>query len=158
MPFAAVGALVQMELGWDLLRRVLVGTLTASDALTEESMASHDPSGQCLCIHSVVVEESLRRRGLGSWVLYLRHALRATELSPAGLVLRRVAAGAPGVDGPRHTPAVALREVLHEIAAQHWVPQVDPELVDAAVVHAVYAHKLPVRTVAHDGGHVLDFG
>ena len=39
------------------------GTLTAHDRLDEESMASHDPQGAVLCIHSVVVAPT--RRGCG---------------------------------------------------------------------------------------------
>lgn len=39
------------------------GTLTAHDRLEEESMASHDPQGSVLCIHSVVVAPA--RRGCG---------------------------------------------------------------------------------------------
>ena len=41
------------------------GTLTTGDALTHESMESHEPSGHLLCIHSVVVEEKQRRTGVG---------------------------------------------------------------------------------------------
>jgi len=44
-------------------------TVASGDALTEESMASHDPRGDNLCIHSVVVEQARRRRGIASAML-----------------------------------------------------------------------------------------
>lgn len=34
--------------------------------LTHESMRGHDPAGESLCVHSVVVEAAARRGGLGS--------------------------------------------------------------------------------------------
>lgn len=41
------------------------GTLTTNeDCLTEESMATHEPAGTVLCIHSVVTAEKWRRRGI----------------------------------------------------------------------------------------------
>lgn len=41
-------------------------TLTGSACLTHESMATHDPQGSLLCVHSVCVAEAARRRGVGS--------------------------------------------------------------------------------------------
>ena len=53
----------------------ICGTLTTSKTLTDESMSLHEPSGSRLCIHSVVVEETMRRRGVATWMLnaYMRH-------------------------------------------------------------------------------------
>lgn len=45
------------------------GTLTTSDELTDESMSVHEPAGRMLCIHSVVVDQALRRQGVGSQLL-----------------------------------------------------------------------------------------
>eukprot|EP00635_Sarcinochrysidales_sp_CCMP3193_P007490 CAMPEP_0118910954 /NCGR_PEP_ID=MMETSP1166-20130328/12869_1 /TAXON_ID=1104430 /ORGANISM="Chrysoreinhardia sp, Strain CCMP3193" /LENGTH=440 /DNA_ID=CAMNT_0006850429 /DNA_START=43 /DNA_END=1365 /DNA_ORIENTATION=+ len=42
---------------------------TRCDEFTEEAMATHDPSGRLLAIHSVVVDERYRRRGLASTAL-----------------------------------------------------------------------------------------
>jgi len=40
------------------------GTLSREDKLTHESMSEHIPDGHSLNIHSVVVREDLRRRGI----------------------------------------------------------------------------------------------
>lgn len=45
------------------------GTLTSAGKLTHESMSTHDPDGTLLCIHSVVVESSQRRKGLATRML-----------------------------------------------------------------------------------------
>ncbi|TYZ67034.1 hypothetical protein PybrP1_005971, partial [[Pythium] brassicae (nom. inval.)] len=45
------------------------GTLSASRELEEESMSEHDPLGITLCIHSVVVDATYRRKGLASEML-----------------------------------------------------------------------------------------
>jgi len=42
------------------------GTLAPGEALTEESMFSHDPAGETLCMHSVVTRHDLRRTGIAS--------------------------------------------------------------------------------------------
>ena len=55
------------------LEGFICGTLTCGDTLTEESMSAHDPAGETLCIHSVVVAEERRRLGLGSAMLKARH-------------------------------------------------------------------------------------
>ena len=47
----------------------ICGTLTTSEVLTDESMSEHEPVGKTLCIHSVAVEESLRRKGIALWML-----------------------------------------------------------------------------------------
>ena len=58
-----------------VLRGFICGTLTSSMTLTDESMSVHEPTGSRLCIHSVVVEEGMRRRGVANWMLqaYMRH-------------------------------------------------------------------------------------
>ena len=50
------------------------GTRTAAPALTHASMSTHDPEGPLLCVHSVVVDPGLRRKGLARKMLraYLR--------------------------------------------------------------------------------------
>eukprot|EP00798_Chlamydomonas_sp_ICE-L_P013717 gene13717-19612_t len=40
------------------------GTYTSASTLTHHSMETHEPEGAVLCIHSVCVEQSLRRQGL----------------------------------------------------------------------------------------------
>ncbi|GLC71902.1 hypothetical protein PLESTF_001179100 [Pleodorina starrii] len=64
------------------------GTCTNAGRLTHDSMATHDPEGSLLCIHSVVVEAALRRKGLATrllraYVLYVQATtpnLRAVRL------------------------------------------------------------------------------
>jgi predicted GNAT family N-acyltransferase len=41
------------------------GTLSKNEKLTHESMFQHQSDGETLCIHSVVIEQSKRRKGLG---------------------------------------------------------------------------------------------
>jgi len=45
------------------------GTLSTQEQLTEEAMSVHEPDGTTLCIHSVVVDEPWRRKGLATWML-----------------------------------------------------------------------------------------
>eukprot|EP01105_Mastigella_eilhardi_P014777 TRINITY_DN3368_c0_g1_i1.p1 TRINITY_DN3368_c0_g1~~TRINITY_DN3368_c0_g1_i1.p1 ORF type:complete len:179 (+),score=47.06 TRINITY_DN3368_c0_g1_i1:51-587(+) len=45
------------------------GTLVAEGGLRKESMHEHAPEGTTLCIHSVVVHPSLRRRGVARAML-----------------------------------------------------------------------------------------
>eukprot|EP00465_Bigelowiella_longifila_P000927 CAMPEP_0185281488 /NCGR_PEP_ID=MMETSP1359-20130426/66749_1 /TAXON_ID=552665 /ORGANISM="Bigelowiella longifila, Strain CCMP242" /LENGTH=208 /DNA_ID=CAMNT_0027876931 /DNA_START=111 /DNA_END=738 /DNA_ORIENTATION=+ len=46
------------------------GTLTSDQKnLTHDSMSKHEPQGATLCIHSVVISDSLRRNGHGSSML-----------------------------------------------------------------------------------------
>ncbi|XRB14651.1 N-acetyltransferase domain-containing protein [Pseudoscourfieldia marina] len=45
------------------------GTRTKQDSLTHDSMSTHDADGAILCIHSVVVEETQRKNGLGAAML-----------------------------------------------------------------------------------------
>ena len=51
------------------------GTLTKEATLTHHSMSHHEADGSLLCIHSVVVAPSHRRKGIGSFILeaYVRH-------------------------------------------------------------------------------------
>ena len=55
---------------------------TRATALTEESMAVHDPEGAVLCVHSVVVAPSWRRKGLAAWMVRL-FCSRVERLSPS---------------------------------------------------------------------------
>jgi GNAT superfamily N-acetyltransferase len=50
------------------------GTLCRGDALTAETMGTHDAEGTTLCVHSVCVDHAARRRGVASSLLraYLR--------------------------------------------------------------------------------------
>ncbi|CAM9592686.1 unnamed protein product [Ectocarpus sp. 4 AP-2014] len=45
------------------------GTCSQGEELSHESMHLHDPNGQTLCIHSVVVAEKFRRRGYATEML-----------------------------------------------------------------------------------------
>jgi hypothetical protein len=45
------------------------GTCAHGDTLTHASMAQHEPEGRLLCIHSVVVDGALRRRGIATRML-----------------------------------------------------------------------------------------
>uniref|UniRef100_A0A7S1ETD7 N-acetyltransferase domain-containing protein n=1 Tax=Timspurckia oligopyrenoides TaxID=708627 RepID=A0A7S1ETD7_9RHOD len=65
-------------------------TLAAGE-LTEESMAAHDPQGDNVCIHSVVVQKQLRRNGLGSAVLeaFIRHVEKVHSTSQKFRNLKR---------------------------------------------------------------------
>ena len=45
------------------------GTLASGDVLDESTMATHDPSGDVLAIHSVCVDARFRRRGVGESAL-----------------------------------------------------------------------------------------
>ncbi len=63
-----------------LLPRKLVGficsTRSLSDELHHESMNYHDSKGTTLCIHSVVVEEKVQRRGMDVYTqAFRRHAV-----------------------------------------------------------------------------------
>lgn len=60
----------------------ICGTLTSAKTLTDESMSLHEPGGSKLCIHSVVVDSKLRRRGIASWMLqaYMRHVHEAAPM------------------------------------------------------------------------------
>lgn len=42
------------------------GTGSSADCLEEESMATHEPEGRLLCIHSVCVAEGKRRGGVAT--------------------------------------------------------------------------------------------
>ncbi|KAI3438628.1 hypothetical protein D9Q98_001050 [Chlorella vulgaris] len=68
------------------------GTLSNADTLTEDSMASHDPAGTVLAIHSVCVTESMRRQGVATRLLrtYLNQYVVATtpQLTAAVLIAK----------------------------------------------------------------------
>jgi GNAT superfamily N-acetyltransferase len=57
------------------------GTCTHSPTLTHESMSTHEPGGELLCIHSVCVKESIRRTGLASRLL--KAYLQYVQMDPA---------------------------------------------------------------------------
>ena len=73
------------------LQSFVCGTLTCSDTLTEESMSVHDPEGTTLCIHSVVVAEKLRRRGLGCAMLkaYVKQVSEHTSVRAILLMCKK---------------------------------------------------------------------
>jgi len=54
------------------------GTLIATSEIEHESMSEHRPEGRGLVIHSVTVDTSLRRKGIGSKLLthYIDHVRR----------------------------------------------------------------------------------
>ena len=64
----------------------ICGTLTTSPELTDESMSLHEPDGTTLCIHSVVVTESMRRQGIALWMLR-NYMKQVTELQKVSRVL-----------------------------------------------------------------------
>ena len=66
------------------------GTLTLSDVLTDESMSAHEPTGTILCIHSVVVTEAMRRKGIALWMLqnYLQKVSELQKLTRVLLICK----------------------------------------------------------------------
>jgi ribosomal protein S18 acetylase RimI-like enzyme len=62
------------------------GTRAPGASLTHESLRHHDPAGESLCVHSVVVAPEARRRGIGS-ALVRAVVARARELSGVRRVL-----------------------------------------------------------------------
>lgn len=60
----------------DTAKRPLIGFVigtaatAGSTALPEESMSRHDAAGTVVCVHSVVVQEDLRRRGFAADMLH----------------------------------------------------------------------------------------
>jgi ribosomal protein S18 acetylase RimI-like enzyme len=68
------------------------GTCSIAPELTQASMSKHEEDGQLLCIHSVVVAQGLRRKGLATKMLqaYLRcvqHDFCAVGAIPRILVM-----------------------------------------------------------------------
>lgn len=72
------------------LRGFVCGTLTLDERLCEESMSVHQPEGRTLCIHSVVVPEAMRRRGMGGWMLrsYLERVAEAGRVEQVLLLCK----------------------------------------------------------------------
>ncbi|KAG1705726.1 hypothetical protein DVH05_003477 [Phytophthora capsici] len=68
-PFFWVGYLPSEDNQSESLVGFVNGTLTARDELDDESMSQHDAHGSLLCIHSVVVDQAFRRRGLAAQML-----------------------------------------------------------------------------------------
>ena len=54
---------------------IVCGTCCQGAELSHESMDGHDPSGPTLCIHSVVVAESHRRKGYATTLLKVQIVL-----------------------------------------------------------------------------------
>ena len=67
------------------------GTLTSSSALTHESMFSHEPQGSMLCIHSVVVEKTHRRKGFAAEMLmsYLKRISAFENIRDVRLICKK---------------------------------------------------------------------
>lgn len=76
--------------GADGLCGFVCGTLTNDAVLTEDSMSTHVVGGDTLCIHSVVVAEAHRRRGVASYMLreYLQRAAEVGVASRALLICK----------------------------------------------------------------------
>ncbi|KAL3656605.1 hypothetical protein V7S43_018512 [Phytophthora oleae] len=68
-PYFWVGYLPSEDTQSESLVCFVNGTLTAKDELDDESMSQHDAHGSLLCIHSVVVDQAFRRRGLAAQML-----------------------------------------------------------------------------------------
>ena len=66
----------------DSLVGFICGTRAHGTSLTHESMEKHEPRGRLLCVHSVVVKECFRRRGVA--LEMLREYVRAVAALPAG--------------------------------------------------------------------------
>jgi len=67
------------------------GTLAAGQHLTHSSMSQHNPQGNTLCIHSVVVAPSFRRQKVGTKMLqeYMEAiALNCTEVHQMRLLCK----------------------------------------------------------------------
>jgi GNAT superfamily N-acetyltransferase len=74
----------------EVLAGFVNGTLSAEASLRHESMFKHDPRGHTLCVHSVVVDRRLRRKGLGlamlrRYVEHLRAARAGGDAAVAGV-------------------------------------------------------------------------
>ncbi|KAG3161859.1 hypothetical protein PC128_g20711 [Phytophthora cactorum] len=68
-PFFWVAYLSNGDQNLETLVGFVNGTLTARDEVTDESRSHHDAHGSLLCIHSVVVDQAFRRRGLATQML-----------------------------------------------------------------------------------------
>jgi len=57
------------------------GTKTKEHELHEENMSMHDSEGKTLCIHSVVIQPELRRKGLATKMLneYIKRVVKKEE-------------------------------------------------------------------------------
>jgi ribosomal protein S18 acetylase RimI-like enzyme len=67
------------------------GTCTSADGLTAETMATHDPDGTTLCVHSVCVAGDARRRGVASALLRTYLQLIIPGVAPAVRCVRLIA-------------------------------------------------------------------
>lgn len=66
----------------------IVSTAAHSETLEEESMSKHEPGGQSVCIHSVVVDAAWRRRGLARSMVQAYVEAVATDMKRCGSVRR----------------------------------------------------------------------
>eukprot|EP01063_Lacrimia_lanifica_P000242 TRINITY_DN10116_c0_g1_i1.p1 TRINITY_DN10116_c0_g1~~TRINITY_DN10116_c0_g1_i1.p1 ORF type:complete len:162 (+),score=74.64 TRINITY_DN10116_c0_g1_i1:45-530(+) len=66
------------------------GTLSAGEALEEETMSGHDPKGTHLCIHSVCTTEAHRRKGHARKLLtaYLAAVRQMPHLTRISLIAK----------------------------------------------------------------------
>ncbi|CAE7193666.1 unnamed protein product [Symbiodinium necroappetens] len=117
------------------------GTCAAGTSLTHESMEKHVPGGELLCVHSVVVQKHLRRKGVASAMLreYLR-AVAALHAAPgssppracaliakAGLVSLYVNAGfqlvglSPVVHGADPWFELQVRDIVRTASGEHMI-------------------------------------
>jgi len=57
------------------------GTKTKERELHEENMSTHNSEGKTLCIHSVVIQPELRRKGLATKMLneYIKRVVKKEE-------------------------------------------------------------------------------
>ena len=70
----------------------MMGTCISGDSLTEESMETHDPTGNLLCIHSVVIHPGFEGRGIGKlmvkrYVEYIRSLVSQQKYPVTGIAL-----------------------------------------------------------------------
>ncbi|KAJ1473654.1 acyl-CoA N-acyltransferase [Baffinella frigidus] len=66
------------------------GTVTTADSLTHDSMGTHEPSGNMLCIHSVVVPEKFRREKVATKMLkeYVERVKAMDEVKCIALICK----------------------------------------------------------------------
>ena len=67
------------------------GTKTSSTTLTHESMSTHEPNGETLCIHSVVIDPKYRRKGYGTLLTkkYIEHVKGENTLKRIRLLAKK---------------------------------------------------------------------
>lgn len=75
----------------DTLVGFVCGTLTTGDTLEDETMATHIPAGDHLCIHSVVTVDKFRRQGHARRLLryYIGEMRRAGKVRKISLIAKK---------------------------------------------------------------------